>query len=215
MISSATMTLETPPVIEKLFMHSQPLHLLDDEQLVAACLAGDEEAWVALLDRYSRLIYTVPLRFGFPATVAEEIFQEVCLTLLEKLTTLRERRRFSTWLVTVTRRACLQRLRYQKEVQALELLEETVSAPDTPEAALLLIEEQAIIHRALAKLDGRCQHLVRALFFDTASPSYAEIANTLQIPEGSIGPTRARCLEKLRHLLLAEAAETKDDQGMM
>ncbi|MCE7983570.1 MAG: sigma-70 family RNA polymerase sigma factor [Caldilinea sp. CFX5] len=213
MIGSVTVAFEAAPLIDKLPPHHQPRHLLDDEQLVVACLAGDEEAWGALLDRYSRLIYTVPLRFGFPAAIAEEIFQEVCLILLEKLTTLRDHRRFSTWLVTVTRRACLQRLRYQKETQSLELLEETAAAPHTPEAALLLLEEQDIVHRAVAKLDGRCRHLVRALFFDAISPSYAEIADTLQMPEGSIGPTRARCLEKLRHLLLNESADKGVDHG--
>lgn len=206
MISSGTVVVEALPLLNRRSTPPQSRHLLDDEQLVAACLAGDEEAWSTLLDRYSRLIYTVPLRFGFSPIIAEEIFQEVCLILLEKLATIRERHRFSTWLVTVTRRACLQRLRYQKEMQTLELVEETTFAPNTPEAALLLMEEQAVVHRALAKLDGRCQHLVRALFFEATSPSYAEIADTLQMPEGSIGPTRGRCLEKLRYLLLDESA---------
>lgn len=213
MIGSVTVTVEATPLIDKLPPYHQPRHLLDDEQLVTACLAGDEEAWSALLDRYNRLIYTVPLRFGFPAAIAEEVFQEVCLILLEKLATIRDRRRFSTWLVTVTRRACLQRLRDQQETHPLELREETALAPHTPEAALLLMEEQAIVHRALAKLDGRCQHLVRVLFFDLTSPSYAEIAATLQMPEGSIGPTRTRCLEKLRHLLLDESAGSAFDHG--
>lgn len=179
----------------------ESLHLLDDEYLVTACLSGDEDAWVTLLARYSRLIYTVPLRFGFAQAIAEEIFQEVCLTLLEKLATLRDRRRFSSWLVTVTRRTCLQRLRYQKALHSLELGEEKALALHTPEAAILLLEQQEIVHRSLAKLDVRCQSLVRALFFEAVSPSYEEIAKALQLPQGSIGPTRARCLEKLRHLL--------------
>lgn len=201
------MVFEATMFVDAAAMQDETLRILDDEELVTACLAGTEAAWATLLMRYSKLIYTIPLRFGFPPSIAEEVFQEVCLTLLEKLTTLRERRRFSTWLVTVTRRACLQRLRYQQPLLPLESAEEVTLAPHTPETVLLFLEQQEMVHRALAKLDVRCQHLVRMLFFEPVAPSYEEIAKLLRMPEGSVGPTRARCLEKMRNLLLEDTQE--------
>ena len=172
----------------------------DDVDLVDACLEGNEQAWSILIERYSRLIYTIPLRFGLSKPVADEIFQETCLILLEKLDTLHDHQRIGSWLVTVTRRACIQRWR-RRTVPTVDL-QESNKASDDIENEVLRVEQHYIVQRALENLNPRCQRLLKWLFFDVPSPSYDDIAEKLSIPKGSIGPTRSRCLDKLRQEII-------------
>lgn len=191
------------------------LSQLTDSQLVMACLSGDERAWETLLDRYGRLIYTIPIRFGFTRTVADEIFQEVCLILLEKLKTLQDHDRLHPWLVTITRRTCIQRIRQKDNLALLDSIDETADTtnPDAlVEDAFLRVEEQTLLLDALANLDDRCQVLLRALFLSEPPPSYEDISCDLNIPLGSIGPTRSRCLEKLRNEI-AKLEDVIDSHG--
>ena len=182
----------------------------NDADLIGACLGGDEQAWAVLIDRYSRLIYTIPLRFGFSKPIADEIFQESCLILLEKLDTLRDRQRIGSWLVTVTRRACIQRWR-RKTTQTADL-QESGEIPHDIEDEILRVEQQYLVQQALANLEPRCVQLLKWLFFDTPSPSYNDIAEELDMPKGSIGPTRSRCLDKLRQeIVKLEQIETNTD----
>lgn len=175
----------------------------DDAALMKACVAGDEEAWTVLLGRYGRLMYTIPLRFGFTRSVADEVFQEVCLTLLEGRDNVRDYQRIRAWLVTVTRRACIRRLRQRDREQLTELLESTGDViEDTTESDLIALEEEDLVHRALERLSPLCRQLLRGLFFESPPRSYEALAAALDVPVGSIGPTRIRCLEKLRQEIL-------------
>jgi RNA polymerase sigma factor (sigma-70 family) len=173
-----------------------------DNDLVNACLQGDETAWASLVRRYRRLIYTIPLRFGMPLSAAEEIFQEVSLILLQKLHTLRDETRLSAWIVTVTRRACMQRWR---QLPAAISIDELTNHPDEAgsdmEEALLNLERRHTLQQAMEQLDERCHRLIQALFLTDPPASYQEMAQALGVPEGSIGPTRARCLDKLRRIV--------------
>lgn len=172
----------------------------DDGQLIEWCLEGHELAWTTLIERYSRLIYTIPFRFGFSKMVADEIFQETCLILLEKMDTLQEKDRVRSWLVTVCRRVCIQRLKQKDDLQSIDELE--VDGRFQPvDSELIQIEQQHIVQAALSQLQPRCQQLIKALFFDTPAPSYEELAEVLNISVGSIGPTRIRCLNKLQQEL--------------
>jgi len=172
----------------------------DDVDLIGACLDGNEQAWTILIERYSRLIYTIPLRFGLAKPVADEVFQETCLILLEKLDTLHDHQRIASWLVTVTRRACIQRWR-RKAVQTVDL-QESSKASDDIENEVLRVEQHHLVQRALENLEPRCRRLLQWLFFEVPSPSYDDIAEKLNIPKGSIGPTRSRCLDKLRQQIV-------------
>ncbi len=168
-----------------------------DVQLIEACLGGDEAAWAALLARYGRLIYTIPLRFGFSKSVADEIFQETCLILLEGLPGLEDRHRLRSWLMTVTRRACLQRI-HRPAAPDADPLHDTLYAPTpTIEEQLQQLEQQHLVQTALSRLPERDQQLLRALFFEEPRRPYEEIARDLGISEGSIGPLRARGLKRL------------------
>ena len=174
-----------------------------DPELVTMCLKGDGHAWEALIIRYRRLIYSVPVRFGFEEADASDVFQAVCLKLLEHLHEVKDERRISGWLVTTTTRQCL-------HVRVLKTREPTgeendLYEPEDPHLNLeelrIFTEQQQAIRDAVDELAGRCRLLIGMLYFDSNSPSYDEISHQMGIPVASIGPTRARCLEKLRTIL--------------
>jgi RNA polymerase sigma factor (sigma-70 family) len=176
-----------------------------DLQLVLACRRGDQLAWERLIRRYQRLIYAIPLRAGLDEDQAAEIFQDVFTTLFEKLNDIEQPDRLQAWLVTTTRRKTLHAVskamvRKQLHVHTDESPQLAISIRDEaplPDEQLLILEEQHRIRTALSSLDERCRTLLEMLFYLAEPPSYEEIATSLGIPEGSIGPTRARCLAKL------------------
>lgn len=181
-----------------------------DPELIAACLEGDHEAWEALLARYRRLIYSIPLKSRLSSDDAADIFQSVCLKLYEKLDTLRNHEKISSWLITTTARASWRvSARQRKEQQAFSVDDEGVSdslaelattAPLADEERELL-ERQQIIREGVESLPARCRDLITMLFYQKDELSYAEIARRMNMPVPSVGPTRARCLEKLKKLL--------------
>ncbi len=175
----------------------------DDSELVALCLAGDQSAWVLLIGRYSRLIYSVPLRFGFSNQVADEIFQEVCLLLLENLGELRDVTRLSAWLVTTTKRKSIQYWRTHQKVQLsdIEAIEE-LGEYDEVDEQLDLIAQKHLIQEAIGLLAQRDRDLLTALFLADPPWTYERIAAELGIPTGSIGPNRRRSLNKLRAAII-------------
>jgi RNA polymerase sigma factor (sigma-70 family) len=179
---------------------------LSDEELVAACRAGDEAAWDALVGRYQRLVYTVPARFGLTPGEVEDVFQTVWLLLLKNLATLRQPDRLAAWLVTTARRECWERRRgadYQRVtfVAPGSLAAESWVDEQNSEDVAADYEEYRTLHDALAQLDEPCRRLLASLYSDTNDHSYADIAARLSIPIGSIGPTRARCLKKLKQIM--------------
>lgn len=179
-----------------------------DLELVFACRRGDQLAWEKLVRRYQRLIYAIPRRAGLTEDEAAEIFQDVFTTLFEKLNDIEDPERLQAWLVTTTRRRTLRTL--SRRAERLTKVDETDGANEAeavrdstplPDEQLVILEEQQQIRTAVSMLDERCQTLVRLLFYQREPPSYVEVAKILGIPEGSVGPTRARCLAKLLHLL--------------
>ncbi|CAG0935320.1 hypothetical protein TFLX_04153 [Thermoflexales bacterium] len=178
-----------------------------DPELIAASLdQGDRQAWEALILRYQRLIYSIPIRMGFSPSDAADVFQTVCLLLMENLAFLRRRDRLGPWLVITTRRECW---RLGRERQAEPPDPETDSSNPaqegdtvaTLEEEILQLERHSLLHAALEGLDPRCQQLLKLLFWTEPRPAYDEIVRLMALPEGSIGPTRARCLEKLARIL--------------
>ena len=179
-----------------------------DMQLVLACRRGDQVAWERLIRRYQRLIYAIPLRAGLDEDHAAEIFQDVFTTLFQKLNDIEEPEKLQAWLVTTTRRKTLHEISRaqvrRSHVTTDEPTQVTTFIRDEaplPDEQLVILEEQHHIRTALSSLDSRCRRLLEMLFYLAEPPSYADIAASLGIPEGSIGPTRARCLAKLLRLL--------------
>lgn len=184
---------------------------MSDEELLLACRRGDASAWEALIERYQRLIYTIPRRAGLNEDLASEVFQEVFATLLEKLDQIQQPDRLQAWLVTTARRKTWRLISREggstrpslsdaDEAEEAELLNLPDNAPLADEV-LIQLEEQHQVRVALSGLDARCQKLLTMLFYTSEPPPYSEIAAAIGTTEGSIGPTRARCLQKLLRLL--------------
>jgi len=185
-------------------MTAESFASLPDTELIDACLTGASQAWEVLLVRYQRLIYSIPLRYGLPEHDANDIFQNVSLLLLKNLARLRDRERLGAWLVITTRRECWRMFHHDRQVtlnpETLDLNEQ-VSDNGHSEDDFLALERQTVVRAAIELLDGSCHQLLTQLFYAEPRPSYTEIAHALALPEGSIGPTRARCLEKLMRIL--------------
>ncbi len=173
-----------------------------DSELVAMCLRGEAMAWEALLLRYRRLIYSIPVRFGFPRMDVHDVFQNVCVKLLEHLHEVKDDRKLRTWIATTTVRQCI----YMKTIKfrdsgTEEEGDEPLDPADNLEDARIFAEELQAMRDAIAELPERCRSLIELLYFDPRQLSYEAISETLQMPVPSIGPTRARCFEKLRGML--------------
>jgi len=170
-----------------------------DPELVGMCLKGDALAWEALIMRYRRLVYSVPVRFGFTSADAADVFQAVCLKLIEHLHELKDETKVSAWLITTTTRQCIhvKSLKY-RETGADDEFEEPPDPGENLEDLRIMTEQQQTIRDAVDQLSGRCRELIEMLYFDQRALSYEEIGQAMGMPVASIGPTRARCLDKLR-----------------
>ncbi len=172
-----------------------------DSELIAAALDDqDRQAWEALILRYQRLVYSIPLRLGLPETDAADIFQTVWMRLLENLGSLRNRERLGAWLAVTTHRqswAVLQQRRRNTPNAADLPLEDILSDTSDLEDAWLQLEQQILVRAAVDRLGTPCQRLLTLLYYTDPPSSYSDLARQLSIPIGSIGPTRARCLEKV------------------
>jgi RNA polymerase sigma factor (sigma-70 family) len=173
-----------------------------DPELVAMCLDGDALAWETLIMRYRRLIYSFPVRFGFAPADAADVFQNVCLRLIEHLHEVKDESKLGQWLGTVAARQCLSAMSArQKETETAEDdFEEPLDPAKDLEEIRILTEHQQAIRDCVDELPPRCRELVQMLYLDARSPTYQEISEVLGMPVASIGPNRARCLEKLRKI---------------
>jgi RNA polymerase sigma factor (sigma-70 family) len=172
-----------------------------DADLIAGCRQGDARAWEAVVKRYRRLVYAIPSRCGLHPEEADEVFQNTFSRLFERLDTLREPNLLRAWLVTTARRLSLDAAGRRRPVAGSE--EVLLVLPDgarLPEAELERLEEQQLVRRALDQLPERCRALLDLLYYASDTPSYERVSERLGMPVGSIGPTRARCLEKLARL---------------
>ncbi len=183
-----------------------------DAQLVAACRRGEQPAWAALVRRYQRLVYTVPRRAGFDEAVAADVFQATFAKFFEQLGRIEQPDRVQAWLVTTARRETLALLRERgrwapppaaahDDGDGDDPLDRIADPSPLPEALLDDLQQQHRLRRALERLDERSRTLLTLLFLQDEPPPYSEIAARCGMPEGSIGPTRARALAKLRALL--------------
>ncbi|HSI57205.1 MAG TPA: sigma-70 family RNA polymerase sigma factor [Ideonella sp.] len=196
---------------------SRPGGLADasDAELVALCREGRQSAWVALVRRFQRLVYTVPRRAGLSEEQAADVFQLCFATLHEQLARLQQPERVQAWLVTTARRETLRLIELSRRTVSTtvagidadgesrsEDLCDGLPGPDPlPDDQLERLQMQHRVRRALQQLEPRSRELVECLFLRDPPLSYEEVAERLQISPGSVGPTRARCLEKLRVLL--------------
>lgn len=182
-----------------------------DEELVQRCRQGEQAAWSTLVRRYQRLVYTVPRRAGLSDDQAADVFQFTFQRFHEHLGRVEDGARVRAWLVTTAKRETLRLLGEARRFVAPTGAGDD-EEPDDPLARvpdpgplqdeqLSALQESDRLRQAVDRLDPRSRQLVELLFLQEETLPYSDIAARLGIPEGSIGPTRARCLAKLRKLL--------------
>lgn len=180
-----------------------------DKALVRACRGGDEAAWEKLVARYQRLIFSIPRRAGLNESSASDVFQNVFTSLVTRLDSIEQPERLQAWLVTAAKRETWRFIFREKESgesydhldDDQHKLPEFADKGPLADEELLRLERQHTIRAAVSALDERCRNLITSLYYRVEPPPYSEIALDLGVPEGSIGPTRARCLKKLMRLL--------------
>lgn len=173
-----------------------------DPELIQACLNGDEKAWEALVNRYRRLIFSIPFKMGLQREEAMEIFQAVWLDCFQELHLLRDVDRLQAWLVRIAVRKCYRmREKHRAEPPTMEIMDTDQSTDDPSDDFIRRMDSEQMIRTAIEQLTERCRQVIEALFFEESVPSYAQIAQRLGLSPNSIGFTRDRCLERLGKLL--------------
>lgn len=179
-----------------------------DAELLAACRRGEEAAWNLLVERFQRLIMAIPRRAGLSEDLAAEVFQEVFLTLFEKMDEIQQPERLRAWLVT-TAKFKTWRIVSKEKISNKSANEDNEEAaffeiPDNSplaEDVLIELEEQHLVRAAIANLDERCRTILTMLYLNEPAASYAEVAGIVSVSETSVSPLRARCLKKMLKLL--------------
>lgn len=186
----------------------------EDQRLLAACRRGEVDAWEQLLRKYERLVFSVARTSGLSANDAADITQITFTYLLQSLGTVNPQT-LGGWLATVARRHSWRLHKRHQRERPLDITDETVDSrlveaffpghtDGNPIERWELIEW---LQGGLTQLTERCRDLLVALYFDEDEPSYQAIAETLAMPTGSIGPTRARCLQQLRKILSTDNSD--------
>jgi len=188
---------------------STPMAEWSDQDLVQACLRGDEQAWGALIRRYQNIMYFFARRYGANSADAADVFQLVCAELFVSLPRLRNQQNLRSWIMTVSahqayhwKRSFLKRAR--REAGETEAAFDTLTTP--PSTELELRQRDDAMRSAITQLPPRCQVLVRLLFYEDPPLPYEVVAKRLGLATGSIGLTRSRCLKKLQRILDGTAA---------
>ena len=188
-------------------MKSTPSVAELDRDLIQRCRRGSAGAWHQVLNRYERLVFSIPLRYGLSRDDAADVAQLTFAALVQNMDRLAEDSRLGAWLSTVARRNSWRLLERRRREMPSEHLEGTFLAENA--VALGKSDADSIEHwelsdwldTGLSQLDESCRNLLTALYFQPELASYAEVAEHLGMPIGSVGPTRARCLKRLKRVL--------------
>lgn len=179
-----------------------------DGELVKACRGGDQNAWNELVERFQRLIITIPRRAGLSEEQSADVFQEVFLTLFEKLDEIEQPEKIRSWLVTTAKFKTWGVVRGTKNLYSPATDEEMESemaqiadAAPLADAKLIELEQQHLIRTALQKLEEKCRAIIAMIYLRETAASYAEVAQAINVGETSISPLRSRCLKKLAKIL--------------
>ena len=179
---------------------------LSDAEVVDGCLGGDRRCWEALVRRYGRLVYRIASQAGLAPDDAADVFQTVFFAAFRNLHLIDRPASLRFWLKTTAQREAWQakrRLARYDRGTGPEGAGQAADAAPAADGELERAERVFLLERALELLDERCRRLLDHLFFEVRTASYEEIGRALRMPIGSIGPTRGRCLEKLRRALAA------------
>jgi RNA polymerase sigma factor (sigma-70 family) len=186
-------------------LQKKPITSESDRVLIHGCRRGSPVAWERLLDKYERLVISVPIRYGLSQDDAADVMQLTFASLVRNLDRLQEDSRLGAWLVTVARHHSWRLLARNRRETAgpgvVRAAEEAVRLGDDGAGTIEHWELTEWLNHGLSLIGKPCRDLLFALYFDLEQPSYAEVAARLNMPVGSIGPTRARCLQRLKRAL--------------
>lgn len=185
------------------FGHS-PTPAWSDEDLIAECLSGNQQAWTALVSKYKNLVYSVPVKYRMSPEDAADVFQSVWTELYNELSKLRRPGAVRSWLMTVASNQCYRMKKNQRkwgEPADPEFDIETLAGGSGTATFQEAMEREQVVREAIQNLPDRCQTMVRLLFYSDPPLPYGEVAQRLGLAEGSIGFIRGRCLQKLRRNL--------------
>jgi RNA polymerase sigma factor (sigma-70 family) len=180
-------------------------------RLVRHAAGGDRQAWERLVDQYARLIWSITGEFRLAESDAADVAQTTWLRLLEHIDRIEYPDRVGSWLAATARNECLRNIAAHKRVvlgHENDDLDNAVAHEPDLDARLLADERAQVVHDAMSCLPRRWQRLLELLMADPPA-SYAEISDQLGLPIGSIGPTRGRCLARLRVALQASQCLTE------
>lgn len=189
-------------------MSTPPNSAESTEVLLERCIQGDADSWAVLVERFGRLVYSVPARAGLAPEARDDVFQVVWLLTHRHLSQLRDARGFPSWLVRTAQR---------ETWRASKKINRDAAGPSTGPVQVLAwadpeqAERLERLHQVRAALDGigePCRSLLTELF-RSDSAGYTAIAERLGVPRGSVGPTRARCMERLKGAMENNGLETE------
>lgn len=180
-----------------------------DADLWKACVAGDALAWEQLVDRFQRLIYSIPRRAGLSEEQCSDVFQDVFLLLFQKLDQIEQPDRIRSWIVTTSKFKTWGIVRSSKGLHApaedgeMELeMERFADHSPLADELLIELEQQHLIRTALKHLDEKCRTIISMIYLSEPAASYLEVGKAIGVGETSISPMRSRCLKKLEKLLV-------------
>lgn len=180
---------------------SDPVAAGERTRLIEAARQGDQIAWESIIELHHRLVWWMLGSYSFDHATQEDIYQTVWCRLAENLDKIRDPERLPAWLATTARNEALKRIRYEKRIRPTDLTEyQLIDDHPTPEEAATLDDQRRTVLDAFARLDELCRELLTLCTTDPPL-GYEEIAEVWGRPIGSIGPTRARCLDQLRKLI--------------
>jgi RNA polymerase sigma factor (sigma-70 family) len=165
--------------------------------VVDAAGLGEDEAWTELHRRYSRMIGRIARNFGCGDADVPDVQQAVWARLFQNIQRIRQPELVGGWLAVVARRECIRLMRRREEVMPVDDMAPSAPSEDEPDMILLRAEAQAVVRRAVADLTPRRRTLLETML-DNPDISYEQLSAQLDIPVGSIGPTRQRGLDELR-----------------
>jgi RNA polymerase sigma factor (sigma-70 family) len=179
---------------------------METKALVTAAAGGDQAAWDALVARFGNLLWSIARSYRLSPSDAGDAVQTTWLKLVENIDRIVDPDRLPGWLATTARRECLQLIRRsRRDVRTVDT-ETLADHPDPAppvDHAMLVDERDSALWRALTRLSEKCQRLLRVLMA-SPPPAYTEVAAALDLPIGTIGPARQRCLQQLRKVADAD-----------
>lgn len=179
--------------------------MADSDELLKACAAGDQRAWRVLVDSHAGLVFATARRQGLTEDECQDVAQMVFATLARRIDSIQRANALPAWLITTSQRAAWRITKARRRASEAA----AASARQSSEAVALNEETDELdrlqrIHAlkgGMGELGQRCRRLLEMLYFDRVEHTYEQIARELEVPMGSIGPTRQRCLASLAQIL--------------